>query len=453
MAKKFSRKTPIIAIVGRPNVGKSTLFNRLAGERIAIVDDMPGVTRDRLYAKMDWSGMAYNLIDTGGWVPGAEDELHTELKTQLDIAVKEADAVIFMLDAKDGLLPADRMIADALRKSKKPVFHAVNKVDTNSQEKFMYEFYELGADKIYPVSAEHSRGVAELLDALVGKVPGASQAVLDAEEESPIPRIAVIGKPNVGKSSLINHLLGEQRLLVTSEPGTTRDAVDNEIEFQGKKYIFIDTAGLRRKNKIEDKLERISTVRAIRAIERAHLVILMIDAMESATEQDAKLAGLILRRGRACILLLNKWDLVPKPDAAEGEIKKELKQSLWHIDFAPILPISVKTGAGLDELFPTITAVIEQYNRKIPTRDLNKRLEQILTRTQLPNRQGKPFKIFYATQTRVRPPTFVMFVNYPDIIKDAFERFLQKSLAEEFEFFGTPIVLQFRERSGRHKAQ
>ena len=248
----------------------------------------------------------------------------------------------------------------------------------------------------------------------------------------------MIGKPNVGKSSLINHLLGEQRLLVTSEPGTTRDAVDNEIEFQGKKYIFIDTAGLRRKSKIEEKLERISTVRAIRAIERAHLVVLMIDAMESATDQDAKLAGLILRRGRACILLLNKWDLVPKPDAAEGEIKKELKQSLWHIDFAPILPISVKTGAGLDKLFPTITEVIEQYNRKIPTRDLNKKLEQILTRTQLPNKQGKPFKIFYATQTRVRPPTFVLFVNYPDIIKDAFERFLQKSIAEEFRILRDP---------------
>jgi len=446
MKKKFAKAAPTIAIVGRPNTGKSTLFNRLAREKIAIVDDLPGVTRDRLYAKMDWAGMEYHLIDTGGWVPEAEDELHLELKTQLEIAVSEAQAVIFLLDAKDGLVPADRMIADQLRKSRKPVFFAVNKVDTAAREKFAYEFYELGAEKIYPLSAEHGRGVAELLEDLAAKVPGAGEE--EPEEES-LPRIAVIGKPNVGKSSLINRLIGEERLLVTSQPLTTRDAVDNEVEYKGRKYIFVDTAGVRKKRKIDQRLERLASIQAIKAIERANMALLMIDATEGATDQDAKLAGLILRRGRACVILLNKWDLVAEPGKRALEIEKEIKTTLWHIAFAPALLVSAKTGEGLERIFPAIDEVFEQYNRKISTGELNRKIERILTAAPLPHKQGKPLKIFYATQTRVRPPTFVFFVNYPEIIKEPFERFLQNRIIKEFQFSGTPVVLEFRER--RHR--
>ena len=292
--------------------------------------------------------------------------------------------------------------------------------------------------------------MAELLDELSEKVPGANAKAMEAE--SPIPRIAVIGKPNVGKSSLINYLLGEARLLVTSEPGTTRDSVDNEVEFQGKRYIFIDTAGLRRKAKIDEKLERISTLRSLRAMERASLVLLMIDAREGPTDQDAKLAGLILRRGRACIILLNKWDLVAKPDVAGEEIKKDIERTLHHISFAPVLPISAKTGLGLREFFPTVDSVFEQYNRKITTGELNRKIEKMLTQTQMPNKQGHPLKVFYATQTRVRPPTFVLFVNYPEIIKEPFTRFLQNRLTKEFGFFGTPVVVQYRARSKKSRS-
>lgn len=443
------KSLPTIAIVGRPNVGKSTLFNRLAGEKIAIVDNLPGVTRDRLYAKMEWQGMSYGLIDTGGWVPGAEDELHTELKTQLELAVSEADAVIFLLDGKDGLLPPDRIIADELRKIKKPVFFVVNKIDNSQQEKFAYEFYELGSEHIHMVSAEHGRGVAEFLDELAAKVPGAKPSEL--EPEPSVPRIAVIGRPNVGKSSLVNYLLGESRLLVTSKPGTTRDAVDNEIEYQGRRYILIDTAGLRRKSKIDQKLERICTLRALKALERASLVLLMVDAVEGATDQDAKLAGVLLRRGRAGIILLNKWDLVEDPEKSGDRLKKNVETTLRHIHFAPVLRVSAKTGFGMSEIFPTVDAVFEQYNRKITTGELNRKIERILAQTRMPHKQGRPLKIFYATQTRVRPPTFTLFVNYPEIIKQPFIRFLQNRLEQEFEFFGTPISIQFRARSKRER--
>jgi GTPase len=439
---------PTIAIVGRPNTGKSTLFNRLARGRIAIVDDMPGVTRDRLYAKLDWAGMNYHVIDTGGWVPEAETELHTELQTQLELAVSEADAVIFLLDGKDGVIPADQLIAEKLRKIKKPVFFVVNKIDNQKSEKFAYEFYELGAQEIYPVSAEHGKGVAELLDAIVEKVPGARDEDLEAEPN--IPRIAVIGKPNVGKSSLINRLLREERLLVTSQPGTTRDAVDNEVEFNGKKYLFIDTAGLRKKSRIDDKLERISTFRAIKALERASLILLVIDAQDSATDQDAKLAGLVLRRGRACMVLLNKWDLMKNQDEEFRKFGKEMQTTLRHINFAPVLPVSAKTGIGLDELFPEIDKVFEQYNRKITTGTLNRKLEKILLEAPVPHKQGRPLKLYYGTQTRVRPPTFVFFANHPEIIKDSFARFLKNRIESEFEFFGTPIVIEFR---GRNKGE
>lgn len=447
MKKETGSYIPTIAIVGRPNVGKSTLFNRLAGEKIAIVDNLPGVTRDRLYAKMEWQGMSYELIDTGGWVPEAEDELHTELKAQLEFAVSEADAVIFLLDGRDGLIPPDRIIADELRRIKKPVFFVANKIDNSQQEKFAYEFYELGADQIYLVSAEHGRGVAEFLDELAAKVPGAKESELG--EEPSVPRIAVIGRPNVGKSSLINYLLGESRLLVTSQPGTTRDAVDNELEHEGKKYILIDTAGLRRKSKIDQKLERISTLRGLKALERASLILLMVDAVEGATDQDAKLAGVLLRRGRACIILLNKWDLVSNPENSWEALKKNVETTLRHIHFAPALRVSAKTGFGMSELFPAVDAVFAQYNRKITTGELNRKIERILTQTRMPHKQGRPLKIFYATQTRVRPPTFILFVNYPEIIKEPFIRFLTNRLMQEFEFFGTPLALQFRARSKR----
>ncbi len=444
--KQTSRHIPTIAIVGRPNVGKSTLFNRLARRRIAIVDDLPGVTRDRLYAEMDHNGMVYHLIDTAGWVPEAVGELVENLRAQLEVALSEAEAIIFLLDGRDGINPADQTIVDRLRKSRKPVFFTVNKIDNNQQEKFVYEFYQLGVDQVFPISSGHGRGVAELMDAIVEAVPGAKFEE-EESEESEVPRIAVIGRPNVGKSSLINRLLGEERLLVTSQPGTTRDTVDTEVEYRGKKYFFIDTAGIRRKTRIDEKLERISSIRAIKAIGRADLVLLMLDPAEGPTDQDAKLAGLLLRRGRAGIILLNKWDLVPNPGVAQDKIDQAVKKYLWHFAFAPVLPVSAKTGFGLDKLFPTIDAVFQQYQRKISTSELNRVLPLILKQTQLPNHRGQPLRIYYATQTKSRPPTFLFFVNYPEIIKEAFSRFLHSRLAQALSFSGTPLILQFRART------
>jgi len=444
--KKTGKQIPIIAIVGRPNVGKSTLFNRLARRRIAIVDDLPGVTRDRLYAEMDHNGMSYNVIDTAGWVPEAEEELYENLRAQLEIALSEADAIIFLLDSRDGVNPADQMIVDRLRRVKKPVFYVINKVDNDRQEKSVYEFYELGVEQVFPISSAHGRGVAELMDAITEAVPGPREEDVETEE-SAVPRIAVIGRPNVGKSSLINRLLGEERLLVTSEPGTTRDTVDTEVEHQGNRYLFIDTAGIRRKARIDQKLERISSIRAIKAIGRADIVLLMMDPAEGPTDQDAKLAGLLLRRGRAGILLLNKWDLVPNPRVARDKIDQAVKTHLWHLAFAPVLPVSAKTGYGLDKLFPVIDTVFLQYQRKVSTSELNRVLPQILKQTQLPNHRGQPLRIYYATQTRIRPPTFLFFVNYPEIIKEPFRRFLHSRLAQALSFSGTPLILQFRART------
>jgi len=449
MSQKGSIKIPTIAILGRPNVGKSTLFNRLAGKRIAIVDDLPGVTRDRLYSRMDWNGMVYNLIDTGGWVPEEKDELHLNLEEQLEIAISEAELIIFLMDVREGLNPADQMIVEKLRKLKKPVFYVANKADNERREKFAWEFYQLGVDKIFPISALHGRGVAELMEAIAEKLPGASLKELEPSETETVPKIAVIGRPNVGKSSLINRILGQERLLVTSEPGTTRDAVDSEVKIGGKKYIFIDTAGIRRKAKISAKLERISVLRAIKAIERADIALLMLDPMETATDQDARLGGLFLRRERAVIILLNKWDLVPKPDVSLKEIEKAVKQSLWHLSFAPVIPISAKTGYGIDKLFALIDRVYQDYQARVGTGELNRKLGKILAQAPLPNYRGKPLKIYYTTQTRTKPPSLVFFVNYPEIIKEPFKRFLANQLIKEFELIGTPLTLEFRARKKR----
>jgi len=449
MSEKGNIKIPVIAILGRPNVGKSTLFNRLSRKRIAIVDDLPGVTRDRLYSRMDWNGMAYNLIDTGGWVPEEKDELHLNLEEQLKLAISEAELIIFLLDVREGLNPADQMIVEKLRRVKKPVFFVANKADNERREKFAWEFYQLGVDKIFPISALHGRGVAELIEAIAEKVPGPSLKELEQSEAETVPKIAVIGRPNVGKSSLINLILGEQRLLVASEPGTTRDAVDTEVKIGEKRYIFIDTAGIRRKSKISAKLERISALRAIKAMERADIALLLLDPMESATDQDARLGGLFLRRERAGIILLNKWDLVPKPDVSLKEIEKAVRQSLWHLSFAPVIPISAKTGYGMDKLFPLIDRVYQDYQVRIGTGELNRMLGKILAQAPLPNYRGKPLKIYYTTQTRTKPPGLVFFVNYPEIIKEPFKRFLANQLIQEFQLIGTPLALEFRARKKR----
>ncbi len=443
-------RAPVLAIVGRPNVGKSTLFNRLVGGRAAIVDHTPGVTRDRLYGLMHWRGRAWSLVDTGGFEPSGSD-IPGRMRAQTEIALHEADAIIFLLDAKHGLTPSDREVADTLRRSGKPVLFAVNKVDGPSQQDKTAEFYELGADRLFPVSAEHGFLVDELLDAVYETAPGVSESDL-AEDSGTVTRVAVVGRPNVGKSTLVNALLGEERHLVHPEPGTTRDAVDSEVEISGKSYLFVDTAGMRRKKRIESRLERYSVLRAIKGIERCHLALLMVDAGTGIVDQDAKIAGLAVDRGRALILLFNKWDLVSDKKERKRELEYQAGQRLPHARFAPLLTVSAKHGAGLKSIPGMIERVAAEYNRRISTAELNRELKVWLDDTPPPS--GKtPLSIYYATQTSVRPPTVVFFVNRAERVPAHYQRYLENRVRKSFGFQGCPVKTYFRTRGKARKSR
>lgn len=434
---------PVVAIVGRPNVGKSTLFNALAGEQISIVKDTPGVTRDRIYADVTWLNHSFTMIDTGGIEPDSKDIILSQMREQAEIAIQTADVIVFVVDVRQGLTDSDSKVADILRRSRKPVILAVNKVD--SFQKFMsdvYEFYNLGIGDPFPVSAASRLGFGELLDEIVGHFT--PEQLNDAEDER--PRIAIVGKPNVGKSSIVNKLLGTNRVIVSDIAGTTRDAIDTEIVHNGKKYVFIDTAGLRRKSRIKEELERYSIIRTVTAVERADVVLIVIDATEGVTEQDAKIAGIAHERGKGIIIVVNKWDAVEKTDKTIYEHTRKIQEVLSFMSYAEIMFVSAQTGQRLTKLFDLIDTVIETQNLRIATGVLNEILTEAVAMQQPPSDKGKRLKLYYITQVAVKPPTFVIFVNDKELMHFSYTRYIENKIRDTFGFRGTALHFIIRER-------
>ncbi len=437
-------RKPIVAVVGRPNVGKSTLFNALAGQRISIVKDTPGITRDRIYADVTWLDRQFTLIDTGGIEPDSRDVILSQMREQAQIAIDTADVILFMVDVKQGLVDADSKVADMLRRSQKPVLLVVNKVD--NFEKYMadtYEFYNLGIGEPYPISAANRLGIGDLLDEVI-KYFGESG---ETDDEEDVTRVAIVGKPNVGKSSLINKLLGENRLIVSDIAGTTRDAVDTPITHNGKDYIFIDTAGLRRKNKVKEELERFMIVRTVGAVERADVVILLIDAVEGVTEQDAKIAGIAHERGKAVIIAVNKWDAIEKDHKTVNQYSAKIRNILSYMPYAEITYISAMTGQRLPKLFDLIDVVHENHTLRISTGVLNEIMSEAVAMQQPPSDKGKRLRLYYITQVGVKPPTFVIFVNDKELMHFSYTRYIENQIREAFGFKGTPLKFIIRERN------
>ena len=434
---------PIVAVVGRPNVGKSTLFNVLAGSKISIVKDTPGVTRDRIYAECNWLDKNFTLIDTGGIEPESGDIILSQMREQAQIAIDTADVIIFLVDVQQGLQDADAKVADMLRRSRKPVILTVNKVD--SLEKYMadvYEFYNLGIGDPMPISSANCLGLGDLLDAVIEKFP--EDAETDLEDDR--PKIAVVGKPNVGKSSIINRLTGENRVIVSDIAGTTRDAIDTDIEWNGREYVFIDTAGLRRKSKVKEDLERYSIIRTVSAVERADVVVIVIDAVEGVTEQDAKIAGIAHDKGKGIVIAVNKWDAKEKDDKTIYRFTEEVRKILSFMTYAEIVFISAKTGQRLNRLFEVIDMVIENQNLRVQTGVLNEILTEAVAMQQPPTDKGKRLRIYYMTQVSVKPPTFVMFVNDKNLMHFSYTRYIENKIRDTFGFRGTAIHFIARER-------
>ena len=434
---------PVVAIVGRQNVGKSTLFNALAGERISIVKDTPGVTRDRIYAEVTWLDKQFTMIDTGGIEPESKDMMLTYMREQAQIAIDTADVIVFVTDVRQGLVDADGKVADILRRSGKPVVLAVNKVD--SFEKFMadvYEFYNLGIGEPFPVSAASMLGFGDLLDEVVGHFKGGETE----EEEDARPKIAIVGKPNVGKSSIVNKLLGENRVIVSDIAGTTRDAVDTPVVFNGKEYVLIDTAGLRRRSKIKEELERFSIIRTVTAVERADVVVVVIDAGEGVTEQDAKIAGIAHDRGKGIVIAVNKWDSIEKDDKTIYKYTAKIREILSFLPYAQILFLSAKTGQRITKLFEVVEVVIQNQNLRIATGVLNEIMTEATALQQPPSDKGKRLKLYYITQVSVKPPTFVIFVNDKELMHYSYTRYIENKIREAFGFSGTSLKFIIRER-------
>ena len=434
---------PIVAVVGRPNVGKSTLFNVLAGRKISIVKDTPGVTRDRIYADVNWLDKSFTLIDTGGIEPDSKDIILSQMREQAQIAIDTADVIMFITDVRQGLVDADAKVADMLRRSSKPVILVVNKVD--NFEKFMpdvYEFYNLGIGDPVPISAESQLGIGDLLDEVISHFPEGSAD----EEEDERPKIALVGKPNVGKSSIINKLTGDQRVIVSDIAGTTRDAIDSYFENDKGKYVLIDTAGIRKKNKINERIEKYSVIRSLLAIERADVCLMMIDANEGVTEQDTKIAGEAHEAGKGVIIVVNKWDEIEKETGTLEKYKKEVYAKLAYLSYAPIIFISAKTGQRVDKLFDMINDVAKQNAMRISTSVLNQVINEAIAIVQPPTDKGKRLKILYGTQASTKPPTFVIFVKNKDLFHFSYERYLVNQIRKEFGLQGTPIRIIVREK-------
>lgn len=434
---------PIVAVVGRPNVGKSTLFNRLAGERISIVQDTPGVTRDRIYADVEWTGRKFTLIDTGGMEIGAEDVILKQILQQAEIAIETADVILFITDAKAGMTDDDKQVANMLRRTKKPVVLAVNKIDNVNRDSMnIYEFYELGIGDPIAISAGQALGLGDMLDEVISYFPENAEA----EEEEEVIKVAIIGKPNVGKSSLINKILGEDRLIVSNIPGTTRDAIDTPIEIDGQKYVFIDTAGMRRKSKIKEEIERFSIIRAVTAVERCDVAILVIDANEGITDQDTKIAGIAHERGRAAIVAVNKWDAIEKNDKTMNKYLKDIGNELAYMPYAPKVFISALTGQRITRMLELIQTVYQNHALRISTGVLNDVLIEATAMQQPPADKGRQLKLYYITQVSIKPPTFVIFVNDRELFHFSYKRYIENQLREAFGFVGTPIHFIVREK-------
>jgi GTP-binding protein len=433
---------PIVAIVGRPNVGKSTLFNRLLGHRRAMVDDTPGVTRDRNYANINRFDKPFILIDTGGFEPVTSDRMLQQMREQSTLAMEEADVILFMMDARSGLTPADIEVAQMLRRVKKPVFYVINKVDGDKLENESAEFYSLGVEQLFTISAEHNRGVVDLIEHLMDVFPPADPH----EDDDELTKIAVVGRPNVGKSSLVNRLLGFERVVANPTPGTTRDSVDTLFMCNKKPYLLIDTAGIRRKGKTTEKLEKYSVVDSLRSIERADVVLMVIDAEEGVTEQDERIAGYIHEAGRGCIFVVNKWDTLPKDNATFGAYTEKIRYGFRYLAYAPLVFVSALSGQRIGKIMTTVDEVMEQFIRRVSTADLNRVFSEAIEAHHAPLSHGRRVKFYFSTQVAIRPPAFVIFTNQPENIHFSYERYLINQFREAFGFNGVPLRLMFRGR-------
>lgn len=437
---------PIVAIVGRPNVGKSQLFNRLAGKRLSIVEDSPGVTRDRLYADSEWRGRNFSVIDTGGIEPRNDNEILKFMRYQAEAAIHHADVIIFITDLRTGVTASDEEVASMLQRSGKPIILAVNKCDKpGAPDPNIFEFYNLGLGEPYGISALHGYGTGDMLDAVYEHFPEESEN--DADDDR--IRIALIGKPNVGKSSLLNRVLGEERVIVSNVAGTTRDSVDADVENEHGKFTFIDTAGIRKKSKIEEKIEKFSVMRSLMAVERADVCVIMIDAQEGVTEQDTKVAGEAHNAGKACIIVVNKWDTVEKDGSTMKEYTLRVREGLAYMPYAPVLFISAKTGQRVDKLYSLIAEVYEQNHKRIPTGQLNSILAEATSRVQPPTDKGRRLKIYYVTQAGVTPPTFIFFCNDAKLFHFSYQRYLENQIREVFSLTGTPVRIVVRQRGDK----
>ncbi len=435
---------PIVAIVGRPNVGKSTFFNRITRSKDALVDNFPGVTRDRIYGDASWNDIEFTLVDTGGFSLEDDDDFAYQIRFQIQQAIEDADVIILLLDGKQGISPFDKDIIRILRSSTKPVFYAVNKIDGEEQEKNMYDFCSLGIEKLYPVSAEHRYGVSDFLDDLILALP---EFVLEKSQD--IIKLAVVGRPNVGKSSLINRILGKNRLLVSHIPGTTRDAIDTVCDINDKSYLLIDTAGIRRKGKVSKKIEKFSIIKALRSLDRCDVALIVMDADEGTTDQDINIAGYAFERGCGCILLLNKWDLIEKDTNTAKKHYDRLRMEAKYLSFAPVITISALTGQRVSKIFKLVHEVYSQYAIKIGTGQLNRILDRAVKQNEPSLHRGKRLKFYYATQVSAKPPTFICFVNYPDGVHFSYKRYLINQIRAEAKLDKTPIRLFFRQRTGK----
>jgi GTP-binding protein len=434
---------PLIALVGRPNVGKSTLFNRLVGERAAIVEDLPGTTRDRLYGEFDWRGRSIAVVDTGGMIPGVEEDIPESVFEQAQLAVEEADAVVFVLDSRAGITPVDQEIAELLRRTRKPLVIAANKADNTKQEMNAAEFHALGLGDPIPISAARGLNTGDFLDRVTDLLPPPSEA----EEDEDRVRVAIIGRPNVGKSSLLNSLTGQQRAVVSSVPGTTRDAVDTLVEHKGHGIVLVDTAGIRRRGKIVPGIERYSVLRAMRAIDRADVAVLMVDATEPLAAQDAHVAGFVQEQSKGMIVAVNKWDLIAKESHTMAQFERLIRDEFKFMPYVPVVFISAKSGQRVENVLDLALQIAEERKKRIPTGVLNDAVRRMLAEHQTPSSRGKILKLFYVTQVATDPPTFVAWVNNPSLVHFGFRRFLENRLRDKFGFFGTPIRLFFRARA------